>query len=98
MKKPRRITPFKQKAKRGKNQVEKSALESIEEDKAKNLAKLELMTKEELAVIQETTARNALSLFNKLIEEMQRRLPQMTDEVLATSLLSVWDKTSGGKK
>lgn len=94
MKKPKRVTPFAQKARGGKKDNKNSSeIELIKIHTAKNSAKLELMTEGELAEIKSTTARNALNLFNMIIEEMQRRIPQMTDEVLATAMLSVWDRS-----
>jgi dipeptidase len=98
MKKPRRITPYKQKARGNKEKEEKGVAIQLLVDKANVRERLELMTKEELERVQKTAAQNALKLFNQLLEEMQKRIPAMTDEVLATSLLSVWARVGGDKK
>ena len=96
MVKAKRVTPYKQKARRGDKKDEiKTDIELVKIDAAKNIAKLEVMTEEEVLRIRTTTAQNALKLFNKLMEEMQKRIPEMSDEVLAHSLLSVWDKSNG---
>lgn len=64
--------------------------------------RMELMTKEQLHQTQQIAAQNALKLFNEMLEEVKKRLPSMKDEVIVTTLLSIWDKTggdkSGGKK
>ena len=98
MKKPRRVTPYKQKARGGKEKEEKGVAIQLLSDKANLRARLELMTEAELTRVKEEAAQNALNLFNKLLEEMQKRIPAMTDEVLATSLLSVWARVGGDKK
>lgn len=59
--------------------------------------RMELMTAEQLANTQQVAAQNALKLFNDMLEEVKKRLPSMKDEVIVTTLLSIWDKT-GGKK
>ncbi len=59
--------------------------------------RLAKMTKEQLSNTQQIAAQNALLLFNDMLEEVKKRLPSMKDEVIVTTLLSIWDKT-GGKK
>jgi hypothetical protein len=98
MTKRKRITPFKQKGKGGEKKEQKtSEIEIVKIHAAKNIAKLEVMTEEELSRIKQVTAQNALNLFNDLIKEMQRRIPQMTDEMLSASLFSVWEESAGKK-
>lgn len=93
MTKSNRVAPYKQKGRRSKKDMNKtSEIEDIKVHTAKKIAKFQLMSEEEFALIKSTTARNALNLLNNMIEEMQRRLPQMSDEVVQNSLLSVWDK------
>jgi wobble nucleotide-excising tRNase len=59
--------------------------------------RMELMTAEQLSETQQIAAQNALKLFNDMLGEVKKRLPTMKDEVIVTTLLSIWDKT-GGKK
>jgi uncharacterized protein YecA (UPF0149 family) len=67
----------------------------IDTENLKN--RMELMTAEQLNETQQIAAQNALRLFNDMLEEVKKRLPSMKDEVIVTTLLSIWDKT-GGKK
>lgn len=107
MRNKKRSTPYGQKGRKPKNSEEKLQdlderivdleMAQIQTDTARNRARLELMTEEELKRVQQSAAQNALDLFNKLLEELARRVPAMTDEVLSASLLSVWDKI-GTKK
>jgi hypothetical protein len=67
----------------------------IDTENLKN--RMSLMTAEQFANTQQVAAQNALRLFNDMLEEVRHRLPQMKDEVIVTTLLSIWDKTDGGK-
>lgn len=98
MKKPKRITAYKQKARGGEKIEEKSLVKQIKIDSAQTRAKLEVMTAEEMMRVQQVAAQNALTLFNKLLEELAKRVPGMTNEMLSNSLLSVWERVGGGKK
>ncbi len=103
----KRCTPFKRKAKGGKKRDD--AIEELDErltevemqqagiDTKHIENRLVKMTKEQLANTQQVAAQNALLLFNEMLEEVKKRLPSMKDEVIVTTLLSIWDKT-GGKK
>ncbi len=98
MAKGKRITPYRQKARGGEKIEEKSLVEQIKIDSVQARARLEVMTAEEMTRVQQAAAQNALTLFNKLLEELAKRVPSMTDEVLSNSLLSVWERVGGGKK
>lgn len=107
MRKVKRDAPYSQKARMGKKK------DDIIEDLDERLAELEMqqagidtkhiqnrlavMTAEQLSNTQQVAAQNALLLFNDMLEEVKKRLPLMKDEVIVTTLLSIWDKT-GGKK
>jgi hypothetical protein len=67
----------------------------IDTENLKN--RMSLMTAEQFANTQQVAAQNALRLFNDMLEEVRNRIPQMKDEVIVTTLLSIWDKTGGGK-
>lgn len=99
MVKGKRVAPYKQKGRKGKKKVDATELEmeqaGVDVEKIKN--RLELMTAEEISNTQQVAAQNALKLFNEMLEEVKSRLPKMKDEVIVTTLLSIWDKT-GGKK
>jgi len=94
----KRVTPFKQKARRGRDDGKNALTKQIKIDSVENRAKIELMTIEEMTRVQQVAAQNALTLFNNLIEEVQKRIPTMSDEVLASSLLSVWSNVGRGKR
>ena len=96
MGKTKRVTPYKQRGKAKKKDDEKLCAMKIK-DVAKVRERIETMTEEELARVQKEAAQKALNLFSKLMDELTERIPDMNDEVLATSLLSVWDKI-GNKK
>ena len=105
MTKPKRVTPFKQKAKGGwKNSGKKEGKKSpsisgiLEVDSQNIIKQIDIMTAEQLGHMKQMAGQNALKLFNKLLEALAERIPKMTDETLATSLLAVWDKVGGGKK
>jgi len=107
MRKVKRDTPYNQKARRGNKKDD--AIEDLDERVAKlemeqagidteNIKnRLAIMTAEQLANTQQVAAQNALLLFNDMLEEVKTRLPKMKDEVIVTTLLSIWDKT-GGKR
>jgi|APGre2960657444_1045066.scaffolds.fasta_scaffold54830_4 hypothetical protein len=59
--------------------------------------RMELMTAEQMANCQQVASQNALKLFNEMLEEVKKRLPKMKDEVIVSTLLSIWDKTGSGK-
>jgi hypothetical protein len=98
MAKGKRVLPYAQKARGGKKKEDKKVCLELITDKQKSFDKLQLMTAEQLAEVQQQAAQNALNLFNKLLEELARRIPEMDDEILSQSLFSVWDKVGGGKK
>lgn len=101
MAKGKRVTPFKQKAKGGwKNSDKKLPLISciLESDSQNAIKRIDVMTAEQLSHMKQMAGQNALTLFNKLLEEVEKKIPDMTDEVLVTSLLSVWDKVGGARK
>lgn len=99
MAKGKRITPYRQKARGGGKEVKNHCeIKLAAIDSANARAKLEVMTVEEMTRVQQVAAQNALNLFNKLLEELMKRVPDMNDEVLSNSLLSVWEKVGGGKK
>lgn len=103
----KRVTPYKQKAKRSKKKDEAivdldervTQLEmeqaGVDTELLKN--RMELMTAEQLAETQQVAAQNALKLFNEMLAEVRRRIPTMEDERIVNALLAIWDKT-GGKK
>lgn len=106
MRKNKRATAYSQKARRGKQEeaildlderVAELEMEQagIDTENIKN--RLALMTAEQMAETQQVAAQNALRLFNDILEEVRNRLPKMNEEVLANTLLAIWDKT-GGKK
>lgn len=106
MKKPKRLTPFKQKARRGRKdaaieeldeRVAQLEMEQAEIDTKNIKNRLEVMTAEQKANTAEAAAYNALMLFNEMLEEVRRRIPKMEDERIVNALLAIWDKT-GGKK
>ena len=99
MTKLKRVTPYKQRAKKVKKcsakDLAKDPTDLIDTSKAE--ARIELMSKEELLRVQQLAAQKALNLFSELMTELTKRIPAMTDEVLSESLLSVWEKI-GNKK
>lgn len=107
MRKVKRDAPYNRKGRKAKSKDD--AIEELDERVAElemqqagidteNLKnRMELMTAEQLHETQQIAAQNALKLFNDMLEEVKKRLPTMKDEVIVTTLLSIWDKT-GGKK
>jgi len=59
--------------------------------------RLELMTAEEMANTKQLALQNALTLFNKLLEEVGKRAPNMSDDKIVEALFSLWDQI-GEKK
>ena len=106
MTKRKRATPYAQKARGGgKKRVKKGEplvgqiqTDQTNSDVSNIIQRINIMTAEELARMKQMAGQNALNLFNKLLEEMAKRIPQMNDEVLTVSLNSVWEKVGGGKK
>lgn len=101
MTKRKRATPYAQKARGGgKKRVKKGEplVGQLQTDQTNIIQRIDIMTAEELARMKQMAGQNALNLFNKLLEEMAKRIPQMNDEVLTVSLNSVWEKVGGGKK
>ena len=99
MAKGNRVTPYKYKGKVTKKGGRKATpLKVIEIDTKNHISRMELMTKEEVSQMQIQAAQNALTLFNKLLIEMEKRVPEMNDEVLANAMLSVWSKVGNNKK
>lgn len=97
---PKRCTPYSYKKKGEYKKKEKSGeLElkqaGVDVENIKN--RLELMTAEQMANCQQVASQNALKLFNEMLEEVKKRLPKMKDEVIVSTLLSIWDKTGSGK-
>jgi|GEM_PF-6842635 hypothetical protein len=99
----KRVTPFKHKGQKGKKKQGASEIVAVKEMKqagidTHNLKKrMELMTAEQMANTSQIAAQNALQLFNEMLEEVRKRIPNMEDEKIVTTLLAIWDKT-GGKK
>jgi hypothetical protein len=99
MAKKKRATPYIYKAGGIKKTKPKtSELQEIKIDTEKRKSKIEIMTVDELAEMQLKAGQNALKLFNLLLEELAKRIPKMTDDVVSSSLLSVWEKVGGAKK
>jgi hypothetical protein len=97
---PKRCTPYSYKKKGEYKKKEKLGVVEMEQagiDVQNIKNRLELMTAEEMANTQQIASQNALKLFNELIEAVRRRIPNMSDETIVDSLLSIWDKT-GAKK
>lgn len=99
MAKGNRVTPYKYKGKvtdKGKRKA--TPLKQIEIDMTNHISRMKLMSSEEVLGMQRQAAQNALTLFNKLLVEMEKRVPEMNDEVLANAMLSVWGKVGNNKK
>lgn len=97
---PKRCTPYSYKKKGEYKKKEKLGVVEMEQagiDVQNIKNRLELMTAEEMANTKQLALQNALTLFNKLLEEVGKRAPNMSDDKIVEALFSLWDQI-GEKK
>jgi hypothetical protein len=97
---PKRCTPYSYKKKGEYKKKEKLGVVEMEQagiDVQNIKHRLELMTAEEMANTKQLALQNALTLFNKLLEEVGKRAPNMSDDKIVEALFSLWDQI-GEKK
>jgi len=97
---PKRCTPYSYKKKGEYKKKEKLGVVEMEQagiDVQNIKHRLELMTAEEMANTEQLALHNALTLFNKLLEEVGKRAPNMSDDKIVEALFSLWDQI-GEKK
>ena len=97
---PKRCTPYSYKKKGEYKKKEKLGVVEMEQagiDVQNIKHRLELMTAEEMANTNQLALQNALTLFNKLLEEVGKRAPNMSDDKIVEALFSLWDQI-GEKK